>query len=238
MKKEKNIMKKIKKSKDQWMYLLQNDLIDVLKVKKALKEKIKVEDLLKKLFETNFMLSQEQLNDLYDVTEEVISNINITEEDISYHVNFINKFTETIISNRDSRAIKEDYLSVVEKKKNVTNINNEISILKKLIDEQREKKETNEKKLEAIRSYVSKFKNRLAKNPTETSNIRKTIERTDRSRQDADYRIGVLNTLIYSKETELDILNSKADANVLGEISVDVNNLTRTKQKYKINLIK
>ena len=53
MKKEKIKMfrgkKKFKASRDQWMYLLQNDLIDVLKVKKALKEKTKVENVVKRL---------------------------------------------------------------------------------------------------------------------------------------------------------------------------------------------
>ena len=221
--------KKFKASKDQWMYLLQNDLIDVLKVKKALKEKNIVENLFKRLLETTTKLSQEQLNDLFKVTEQVILNINITEEDVAFHVNFIDEFTRTTLANRDSRAMKENYFSVHRKKQNLINKNNEILILKKLLKEQREMKETHEKKLEAIRTYVSKFKNRLVKNPTESSNIRKTIERTDLARQEADAQIGVLNTSIYNKETELNILNSAEDATVIDKISVDVDALTTTK---------
>jgi hypothetical protein len=244
MKKEKIKMnflrgkKKFKASKDQWMYLLQNDLIDVLKVKKALKEKITVENLFKRLLETNPKLSQEQLNDLFKVTEQVISNINISEEGVAVHVKFIDEFTRTTISNRDSHAMKENYFSVHRKKQNIINKNKEILILKKLLEEQREKKETHEKKLEAIRSYVSKFKNRLAKNPTESSNIRKTIERTDLARQQADAQIGVLNTSIYNKETELNILNSAEEAKVIDTISVDVDALTTTKAETQDKLVR
>lgn len=228
--------KKFKASRDQWMYLLQNDLIDVLKVKKALKEKTKVENLFKRLLETNPKLSQKQLDDLFELTEKVISNINNTEEDVSDHVNFIDEFTRTTLSNRDSSTIKEHYLSAQKIKQNVIEKSKEILILKKLLEEQREKKETNEKKLVAIRSYVSKFKNRLAKNPTETSNIRKAIERADLARQEADAEIGVFSTKIYNKETELNIMNSSERAKVLRTTTVNIEDMTaekaRTKDQY------
>ena len=158
-----NKKKKQKVTLDQWMYVVQNDLIDVLKVKKAAREKVVVEGIISKMLETRPKLSQEQLNDLYNVTEQVVQNINLSEGEVEEHVSFMDDFTRTVIRNQDAKAIKENYFSTQRKKQNLSNINKEISVLKNLLNEQKEKKESLEEKLDSIKVYVSKHKVKLAK---------------------------------------------------------------------------
>jgi len=236
MKKEKSKMslfrgkKKFKASKDQWMYLLQNDLIDVLKVKKAAREKVVVEGIISKMLQTRPKLSQDQLNDLYNVTEQVVQNINLSEGEVEEHVSFMDDFTRTVIRNQDAKAIKENYFSTQRKKQNLSNINKEILVLKNLLNEQKEKKGALEEKLDSIKVYVSKHKVKLAKNPTELRNVRKAIERTELARKQADQQIGVLNTSSYGKETQLEILNQAEEARVIDSVGkVDVTELTSVK---------
>ena len=225
-----NKKKKQKITLDQWMYIVQNDLIDVLKVKKAAQEKVVVEGIISKMLETRPNLSQEQLNDLYNVTEQVVKNINLSEGDVEEHVSFIDDFSGRVIRNQDVKAIKENYFSIQRKKQNLNNINKEISVLKNLLNEQKNKKALLEEKLDSIKLYVSKHKVRIAKNPTELRNVRKTIERTELARKQTDQQIGVLNTSLYGKETQLEILNQAEEARVIDSVGrIDIEQLTSVK---------
>ena len=225
-----NKKKKQKITLDQWMYIVQNDLIDVLKVKKAAQEKVVVEGIISKMLETRPNLSQEQLNDLYNVTEQVVQNINLSEGEVEEHVSFIDDFSGRVIRNQDVKAIKENYFSIQRKKQNLNNINKEISVLKNLLNEQKNKKALLEEKLDSIKLYVSKHKVRIAKNPTELRNVRKTIERTELARKQTDQQIGVLNTSLYGKETQLEILNQAEEARVIDSVGrIDIEQLTSVK---------
>jgi hypothetical protein len=87
-----------------------------------------------------------------------------------------------------------------------------------------------EKQLQSIKLYLMEQQVSLKSNPNELRNIRKAIERAELAKQQADQQIGVLNTAIYAKETEMNILNQSKEMDVVQTISeVDINRLTQLK---------
>ena len=225
---------------DHVMYILQNDLIDVLKVKKEVKGKLEVEKLLSKMLEIKPRFSQDQIDSLSTVTERVITNINLSEiDDINEHIEFILEFITLTMKNREVKALEKNYFSIQHKKQNENRINKEIVILDSLIDEQKKQKADVESKLDAIKNYARQNQEKLKVNPTEMRNVRKAIERAELSKQKADQQIGVLNTALYGKQTELTILNQAEEASVIGTVgNVNVSQLTSTKAESQEKLEK
>ena len=225
---------------DHVMYILQNDLIDVLKVKKEVKGKLEVEKLLSKMLEIKPRFSQDQIDSLSTVTERVITNINLSEiDDVSEHIEFILEFITLTMKNREVKALEKNYFSIQHKKQNENRINKEIVILDSLIDEQKKQKADVESKLDAIKNYARQNQEKLKVNPTEMRNVRKAIERAELSKQKADQQIGVLNTALYGKQTELTILNQAEEASVIGTVgNVNVSQLTSTKAESQEKLEK
>jgi hypothetical protein len=216
---------------DNLMYMLQNDLIDVLKVKKAYQGKLEVEKILSKMLDIKPKFSQEEINTFSSMTEQVIQNINLSEtEDVSNHVEFILDFATSLITKKDVKALKENYLSKQRKYQNESKINKEIVILNGLIEEQRSDKDKIESQLQSIKEYAFKNQDKLKNNPTELRNVRRAIERAEISKNKADQQIGVLNTALYGKQTELNILNQAEEASVIDTVGkVDVSRLTSIK---------
>ena len=225
---------------DHVMYILQNDLIDVLKVKKEVKGKLEVEKLLSKMLEIKPRFSQDQIDSLSTVTERVITNINLSEiDDVSEHIEFILEFITLTMKNREVKALEKNYFSIQNKKQNENRINKEIVILDSLIDEQKKQKADVESKLDAIKNYARQNQEKLKVNPTEMRNVRKAIERAELSKQKADQQIGVLNTALYGKQTELTILNQAEEASVIDTVgNVNVSQLTSTKAESQEKLEK
>ena len=163
---------------DHVMYILQNDLIDVLKVKKAIKGKLEVEKLLSKMLEIKPQFSQDQIDHLSIVTEQVITNINLSESDsVDEHVDFILEFVTLTMKNRDVNALEKNYFSNQQKQQNEDRINKELVILNNLISEQKKIKDDNETRLDAIKNYARQNQVKLKNNPTELRNLRRAIER-------------------------------------------------------------
>lgn len=225
---------------DHVMYILQNDLIDVLKVKKEVKGKLEVEKLLSKMLEIKPRFSQDQIDSLSTVTERVITNINLSEiDDINEHIEFILEFITLTMKNREVKALEKNYFSIQNKKQNENRINKEIVILDSLIDEQKKQKADVESKLDAIKNYARQNQDKLKVNPTELRNVRKAIERAELSKQKADQQIGVLNTALYGKQTELTILNQAEEASVIDTVGkVNVSQLTSIKAESQEKLEK
>ena len=225
---------------DNLMYMLQNDLIDVLKVKKAYQGKLEVEKILSKMLDIKPKFSQEEINTFSSMTEQVIQNINLSEtEDVSNHVEFILDFATSLITKKDVKALKENYLSKQRKYQNESKINKEIVILNGLIEEQRSDKDKIESQLQAIKEYAFKNQDKLKNNPTELRNVRRAIERAEISKNKADQQIGVLNTALYGKQTELNILNQAEEASVIDTVGkVDVSRLTSIKAQTQDKLEK
>lgn len=225
---------------DNLMYILQNDLIDVLKVKKAYQGKLEVEKILSKMLDTKPKFSQEEINTFSSMTEQVIQNINLSDtEDVSNHVEFILDFATSLITKRDVKALQENYLSKQRKYQNESKINKEIVILNGLIEEQKGDKDKIETQLQAIKEYAFKNQDKLKNNPTELRNVRRAIERAELSRNKADQQIGVLNTALYGKQTELNILNQAEEASVIDTVGkVDVSRLTSIKAQTQDKLEK
>ena len=225
---------------DNLMYMLQNDLIDVLKVKKAYQGKLEVEKILTKMLDTKPKFSQEEINTFSHMTEQVIQNINLSEsEDVSNHIEFILDFATSLITKRDVKALQENYLSKQRKYQNESKINKEIVILNGLIEEQKGDKDKIETQLQAIKEYAFKNQDKLKNNPTELRNVRRAIERAELSRNKADQQIGVLNTALYGKQTELNILNQAEEASVIDTVGkVDVSRLTSIKAQTQDKLEK
>jgi len=225
---------------DNLMYMLQNDLIDVLKVKKAYQGKLEVEKILSKMLDIKPKFSQEEINTFSSMTEQVIQNINLSEtEDVSNHVEFILDFATSLITKKDVKALKENYLFKQRKYQNESKINKEIVILNGLIEEQRSDKDKIESQLQAIKEYAFKNQDKLKNNPTELRNVRRAIERAEISKNKADQQIGVLNTALYGKQTELNILNQAEEASVIDTVGkVDVSRLTSIKAQTQDKLEK
>lgn len=225
---------------DHVMYILQNDLIDVLKVKKEVKGKLEVEKLLSKMLEIKPRFSQDQIDSLSTVTERVITNINLSEiDDINEHIEFILEFITLTMKNREVKALEKNYFSIQHKKQNENRINKEIVILDSLINEQKKQKADVESKLDAIKNYARQNQDKLKVNPTELRNVRKAIERAELSKQKADQQIGVLNTALYGKQTELTILNQAEEASVIDTVGkVNVSQLTSIKAESQEKLEK
>jgi hypothetical protein len=225
---------------DNLMYMLQNDLIDVLKVKKAYQGKLEVEKILSKMLDIKPKFSQEEINTFSSMTEQVIQNINLSEtEDVSNHVEFILDFATSLITKKDVKALKENYLSKQRKYQNESKINKEIVILNGLIEEQRSDKDKIESQLQSIKEYAFKNQDKLKNNPTELRNVRRAIERAEISKNKADQQIGVLNTALYGKQTELNILNQAEEASVIDTVGkVDVSRLTSIKAQTQDKLEK
>jgi hypothetical protein len=225
---------------DNLMYMLQNDLIDVLKVKKAYQGKLEVEKILSKMLDIKPKFSQEEINTFSSMTEQVIQNINLSEtEDVSNHVEFILDFATSLITKKDVKALKENYLFKQRKYQNESKINKEIVILNGLIEEQRSDKDKIESQLQAIKEYAFKNQDKLKNNPTELRNVRRAIERAEISKNKADQQIGVLNTALYGKQTELNILNQAEEATVIDTVGkVDVSRLTSIKAQTQDKLEK
>jgi hypothetical protein len=225
---------------DNLMYMLQNDLIDVLKVKKAYQGKLEVEKILSKMLDTKPKFSQEEINTFSSMTEQVIQNINLSDtDDVSNHVEFILDFATSLITKRDAKALQENYLSKQRKYQNESKINKEIVILNGLIEEQKGDKDKIETQLQAIKEYAFKNQDKLKNNPTELRNVRRAIERAELTRNKADQQIGVLNTALYGKQTELNILNQAEEASVIDTVGkVDVSRLTSIKAQTQDKLEK
>jgi hypothetical protein len=225
---------------DNLMYMLQNDLIDVLKVKKAYQGKLEVEKILSKMLDTKPKFSQEEINTFSSMTEQVIQNINLSDtDDVSNHVEFILDFATSLITKRDVKALQENYLSKQRKYQNESKINKEIVILNGLIEEQKGDKDKIETQLQAIKEYAFKNQDKLKNNPTELRNVRRAIERAELTRNKADQQIGVLNTALYGKQTELNILNQAEEASVIDTVGkVDVSRLTSIKAQTQDKLEK
>ena len=225
---------------DHLMYILQNDLIDVLKVKKAFQEKLEVEKILSKMLDTKPNFSQEEINNFSSMTEQVIQNINLSDQDnVTEHVDFIVDFATSLITKRDVTALQENYLSKQRKAQNESKINKEIVILNGLIEEQKKDKDKVETQLQAIKDYAVKNQDKLKNNPTELRNVRRAIERAELSKNKADQQIGVLNTALYGKQTELNILNQAEEASVIETVGkVDVSRLTSIKAQSQDKLEK
>jgi hypothetical protein len=234
-KKQKNIY-----TMDHLMYILQNDLIDVLKVKKAFQEKLEVEKILSKMLDTKPNFSQEEINTFSSMTEQVIQNINLSDQDnVTEHVDFIVDFATSLITKRDVKALQENYLSKQRKAQNESKINKEIVILNGLIEEQKKDKDKVETQLQAIKDYAVKNQDKLKNNPTELRNVRRAIERAELSKNKADQQIGVLNTALYGKQTELNILNQAEEASIIETVGkVDVSRLTSIKAQSQDKLEK
>ena len=225
---------------DNLMYMLQNDLIDVLKVKKAYQGKLEVEKILSKMLDTKPTFSQEDIDTFSSMTEQVIQNINLSDtDDVSNHVEFILDFATSLITKRDVKALQENYLSKQRKYQNESKINKEIVILNGLIGEQKGEKDKIEAQLQAIKEYAVKNQDKLKNNPTELRNVRRAIERAELSKNKADQQIGVLNTALYGKQTELNILNQAEEASVIDTVGkVDVSKLTSIKAQTQDKLEK
>lgn len=225
---------------DHVMYILQNDLIDVLKVKKAIKGKLEVEKLLSKMLEIKPQFSQDQIDNVSKVTEQVITNINLSEsESVDEHIEFILEFITLTMKNREVKALEKNYFSNQQKQQNENRINKEIVILNNLIGEQKKQKDDVETKLDAIKNYARQNQDKLKNNPTELRNVRRAIERAELSKQKADQQIGVLNTALYGKQTELNILNQAEEASVIETVGkVDVSQLTSIKAQSQDKLEK
>jgi hypothetical protein len=225
---------------DHVMYILQNDLIDVLKVKKAIKGKLEVEKLLSKMLEIKPQFSQDQIDNVSKVTEQVITNINLSESDsVDEHIEFILEFMTLTMKNREVKALEKNYFSNQQKQQNENRINKEIVILNNLIGEQKKQKDDVETKLDAIKNYARQNQDKLKNNPTELRNVRRAIERAELSKQKADQQIGVLNTALYGKQTELNILNQAEEASVIETVGkVDVSQLTSIKAQSQDKLEK
>ena len=234
-KKQKNIY-----TMDHLMYILQNDLIDILKVKKAFQEKLEVEKILSKMLDTKPNFSQEEINTFSSMTEQVIQNINLSDQNnVTEHVDFIVDFATSLITKRDVKALQENYLSKQRKAQNESKINKEIVILNDLIEEQKKDKNKVEAQLQAIKDYAVKNQDKLKNNPTELRNVRRAIERAELSKNKADQQIGVLNTALYGKQTELNILNQAEEASVIETVGkVDVSKLTSIKAQSQDKLEK
>lgn len=225
---------------DNLMYMLQNDLIDVLKVKKAYQGKLEVEKILSKMLDIKPKFSQEEIDTFSSMTERVIQNINLSEtEDVSNHVEFILDFATSLITKKDVKALQENYLSKQRKYQNESKINKEIVILNGLIEEQKSDKDKIESQLQSIKEYAFKNQDKLKNNPTELRNVRRAIERAEISKNKADQQIGVLNTALYGKQTELNILNQAEEASVIDTVGkVDVSRLTSIKAQTQDKLEK
>lgn len=225
---------------DNLMYMLQNDLMDVLKVKKAYQGKLEVEKILSKMLDIKPKFSQEEIDTFSSMTERVIQNINLSEtEDVSNHVEFILDFATSLITKKDVKALQENYLSKQRKYQNESKINKEIVILNGLIEEQKSDKDKIESQLQSIKEYAFKNQDKLKNNPTELRNVRRAIERAEISKNKADQQIGVLNTALYGKQTELNILNQAEEASVIDTVGkVDVSRLTSIKAQTQDKLEK
>ena len=222
---------------DYVMYILQNDLIDVLKVKKDLKGKLEVEKLLSKMLEIKPQFSQDQIDHLSKVTEQVITNINLSESDsVDEHVDFILEFVKLTMKDREVKALEKNYFSIQHRKQNENRINKEISILESLIDKHKKQKADVESKLDAIKNYARQNQDKLKNNPTELRNVRKAIERSEVSKQRADQQIGVLNQQVFGKRSELTILNQAQEVSVIESLISDVGGLVNIKTDTEVRL--
>ena len=165
--------------------------------------------------------------------------LNQRSDDVSQHVDFILDFATLLITKRDVKALQENYLSKQRKYQNESKINKEIVILNGLIGEQKGEKDKIESQLQAIKDYAVKNQDKLKNNPTELRNVRRAIERAELSKNKADQQIGVLNTALYGKQTELNILNQAEEASVIDTVGkVDVSKLTSIKAQTQDKLEK
>jgi hypothetical protein len=221
---------KVKYQISDFMYLIQNELIDVLKLKNAIQQKLDIEKVINKLIALNPSFSEQQIQGLYTTTSNMINKIKISESGIEKHLSFLKEYIDAVISNKDVKVLEVNYHAEQAKLDNDLKSTKETSILNNLLVEQTKLKNKYEKQLQSIKLYLMEQQVSLKSNPNELRNIRKAIERAELAKQQADQQIGVLNTAIYAKETEMNILNQSKEMDVVQTISqVDINRLTQLK---------
>jgi hypothetical protein len=221
---------KIKHQMSDFMYLMQNELIDVLKLKNAIQHKLDIEKVINKLIVLYPNFSVQQIQGLYSTTLNIINQIKISESGIDRHLSFLKEYINAVVSNKDIKVLEVNYQAEQAKLDNDLKSTKETSILNNLLVEQTKLKNKYEKQLQSIKLYLMEQQVSLKSNPNELRNIRKAIERAELAKQQADQQIGVLNTAIYAKETEMNILNQSKEMDVVQTISqVDINRLTQLK---------
>ena len=223
---------------DVWMYLLQNELIDVLKRKGASKERLAVENLIGRISDIKPELNKEKLNKLYDNTKEVIENIKTSDDVVSNHIEFLTDYTRKIIRNQDADKTKKDYQSSMNKNNEIYDYENNI------LNNQNEKKkyykekEKFQKNLAILSEYVSENRARLSKNPKETNNIRKQIQRTKNSIERVDHMIGILDSSIYQNQRAIEELKYSATSEAIVGTRINIEKTTERIARTKTNLDK
>jgi hypothetical protein len=193
------------------MYLLQNDLIDILKERNDFKNNNETEKVIKLFLDKKHTLNQTQINDFHYVLFNVMNNIKSTQGEITKHLVFLSNFSSTILYNKKYQTIMTEYITNENKTSIKDDIQSDIRVLENSINEKKSLKENEETKLKAINEYIKKNLDRIKSKPYEAESIKIEIQGLNNSLEKVNSNLTLLYSQLNSKKTELEIKTRSED---------------------------